>query len=119
FLGRNIDFVVFDALTPDAIRVILGRQLDGLEDAAEMQGYRFVWDPAIVDHLVSQWQPRFGVRHLTAILRHRILEQLAIADVQGELTGVEEIRLELAEGSEVGSLPTRRVDDKEMVISLA
>ncbi|MCJ7725454.1 MAG: AAA family ATPase, partial [Acidimicrobiia bacterium] len=38
FLGRNIDFVVFDALTPDAIRVILGRQLDGLEDAAEMQG---------------------------------------------------------------------------------
>jgi len=119
FLGRNIDFVVFDALTPEAIRIILGRQLDGLDEAAEMQGFEFTWDPGIVDHLVEQWQPRFGVRHLTAILRHRIREQLAIADVQGELGDVESIRLELAVGEGVGSLPTRRRDGSTMVIELA
>ena len=59
------------------------------------------------------------MRHLTAILRHRILEQLAIADVQGEMAGIEEIRLVLAEGGEVGALPTRRIDGGVMVISLA
>ncbi|MCB2222722.1 MAG: AAA family ATPase [Actinobacteria bacterium] len=119
FLGRNIDFVVFEALDQDDIRVILERQLDGLEGAAELQGYTLTWDPAIVDHLVDQWQPRFGVRHLTSILRHRILEQLAIADVQGELQGIEEVRLELAEGEEVGALPTRRIDGTAMVIALS
>ncbi len=119
FLGRNIDFIVFDALTPKAIEIILLRQLAALEDTAEMQGYDFNWDPLIVEHLVSQWQPRFGVRHLTAILRHRILEQLAIADVQGELREIESIHLELAKDDAVGALPTRHVDGATMIISLA
>jgi ATP-dependent Clp protease ATP-binding subunit ClpA len=119
FLGRNIDFIVFDALTKDSIEIILQRQLDALEGTAELQGYDFSWDPAIVKHLVDQWQPRFGVRHLTAILKNRILEQLAIADVQGELVGIKEIHLELAEHGEVGSLPTRSIDGTTMSVSLA
>ena len=119
FLGRNIEFIVFDALTKDSIEIILRRQLDALEGTAEIQGYDFSWDPAIVKHLVDQWQPRFGVRHLTAILKNRILEQLAIADVQGELVDIEEIRLELAEDGEVGSLPTRSIEGTTMAISIA
>lgn len=43
----------------------------------------------------------------------------AIADVQGELREIEAIRLELAKDEDVGSLPTRHVDDTAMVISLA
>jgi len=82
FLGRNIDFVVFDSLDEESIRTILERQLAALDETAEMQGYDLEWDPVIVEHLVGQWQPRFGVRNLTSILRHRIVEQLAIADVQ-------------------------------------
>jgi ATP-dependent Clp protease ATP-binding subunit ClpA len=116
FLGRNIDFVVFEALGPEAIRVILERQLASLDQDAEWQGYEFEWDPAIVEHLVSQWQPRFGVRHLTTILRHRILEQLAIADAQGELAGVTAIRLAIAEDAAVGALGGRRRDDEVMTI---
>ncbi len=119
FLGRNIDFVVFDSLDEESIRTILERQLAALDETAELQGYDLEWDPVIVEHLVGKWQPRFGVRNLTSILRHRIVEQLAIADVQGELRGIETIRLELAEGEEVGSLATRRVDGTTMVISLA
>jgi ATP-dependent Clp protease ATP-binding subunit ClpA len=119
FLGRNIDFIVFRALDKDGIRVVLQRQLDGLQETAELQGYVFEWDPAIVDHLVAQWQPRFGVRHLTAILKHRILEQLAVADAQGELHEITTIRLEMAEGEEVGALPTRRRDGDAMVISIS
>jgi len=119
FLGRNIDFIVFDSLSEEAIRIILERQLEAIDETAEMQGYDLEWDEAIVEHLVGKWQPRFGVRTLTSILRHRIVEQLAIADVQGEMRGIEMVRLELAEGEEVGSLATRRIDGTTMVISLA
>ncbi|MFH1330150.1 MAG: AAA family ATPase [Actinomycetota bacterium] len=116
FLGRNIDFMLFEALGPDAIREVLERQLANLDQTADLQGYEFEWDPATVDHLVSQWQPRFGVRHLTTILRHRILEQLAIADVQGELAGVATIRLALDEQQEIGALGGRRRDGDVMTI---
>jgi len=116
FLGRNIDFVVFKALNEDAIRVILQRMLDGLDQDAEMLGYEFEWDPSIVEHLVSQWQPRFGVRHLTTILRHRIIEQLQIADAQGELAGVTTIRLVIAQDAEIGALASRQRDGDVMTV---
>ncbi len=116
FLGRNIDFIVFKPLDQDAIRVILERMLNGLDQDAEMLGYEFEWDPAIVEHLVSQWQPRFGVRHLTTILRHRIIEQLQIADAQGELAGVTTICLAIAPDAEVGALGGRQRDGEVMTV---
>jgi ATP-dependent Clp protease ATP-binding subunit ClpA len=116
FLGRGIDVVIFQALDRDAIRMVLERQLAGLDEAAELRGYQFEWDAAVVEHLVSQWQPRFGARHLATILRHRIVEQLAIADVQGELAGVATIRLALDEKQEVGALGGRRREGDTMVV---
>jgi ATP-dependent Clp protease ATP-binding subunit ClpA len=95
FLGRISHFFVFQGLRPEAVRVILQAQLGGLSGIAAERGYRLEWDDAVVDHLVSRWQPRFGVRHLVVILRNRVVEQLSVADAQGELKGVQTIRLEL------------------------
>ena len=61
--------------------------------------------PAVERHLASSWQSQFGVRHLATILRNRIVEQLAVADAQGELKGVEEIRLELLPEDRAASAP--------------
>jgi ATP-dependent Clp protease ATP-binding subunit ClpA len=119
FLGRNIDFVVFKALGRDAIRQVMERQLAALAQTAELQGYRFEHDDAIIEHLVRQWQPRFGVRHLTSILRNRIVEQLAIGEVQGELVGVTTIRLAIDDTGNVGELASRRRDGATMTISIA
>jgi ATP-dependent Clp protease ATP-binding subunit ClpA len=119
FLGRNIDFVIFKALGRDAIREVLERQLTSLSESAELQGYHFEHDPTVVEHLVGQWQPRFGVRHLTGILRNRIVEQLAIAEVQGELAEVTTIRLVIDETGGIGDLATRRRDGDTMTIAIA
>jgi len=97
FLGRIDDFFVFRALDAPAIRIVIERQLKALGRTATERGYDLVWDPALVEHLSEVWQPRFGVRHLTTILRHRIVEQLSVADAQGELRGVQRIRLEAFE----------------------
>ena len=93
FLGRITHLFMFQGLTPPSVRKILVTQLEKLQDTAEVRGYRLEWDDAVVDHLVGQWQPRFGVRHLLAILRNRIVEILSVADAQGELRGVRVIRL--------------------------
>jgi len=101
FLGRISHYFIFGGLSPDAVTAILETQLEKLQDTAELRGYELEWGQGVVGHLVSQWQPRFGVRHLLAILRNRIVEQLSVADAQGELDGVGRIRLTVAdEGKE-------------------
>jgi ATP-dependent Clp protease ATP-binding subunit ClpA len=119
FLGRNIDFVVFHALDRSSIRKILERQIEKIDAEAELQGYDIEAPAEVLDHLADQWQPRFGVRHLTTILRHRILEQLSIAQVQGELEDVSIIRLAIMEDADVGSLGGRRVEDGTLTILLS
>lgn len=94
FLGRHLRFFRFGALDADALEVIIERQLAGLRQSAQLRGYEFDWAPDLVEYLSAQWQPRFGVRHLTTILRHRIEEQLSVGEAQGELRGVTRIHLE-------------------------
>jgi ATP-dependent Clp protease ATP-binding subunit ClpA len=93
FLGRIRHTVVFRALDRAAIRLVIESQLAGLRESADVRGYVLEWDPALVEHLASEWQPRFGVRHLTLILRNRVVEQLSVLQAQNELQGVKHIRL--------------------------
>jgi ATP-dependent Clp protease ATP-binding subunit ClpA len=125
FLGRVGHFFVFKGLDTDSIRVVIETQLGRLRETAEVRGYELEWQAEIVEHLASQWQPRFGVRHLVAILRNRIVEQLSVADAQGELSQVKKIRLEtLAAGKgdadrDLTGLATRERRDGTMVIKVA
>ncbi|MFO7586776.1 MAG: AAA family ATPase, partial [Gemmatimonadota bacterium] len=122
FFGRHLRYFGFQGLSPEGARIILERQLEGLREQAAGRGYELGWDPALVEHLARQWQPRFGVRHLTTILRHRIDEHLSIADAQGELRGVRRIRLEPMQGAahaaHVG-VATRERREETLVIKLA
>ena len=125
FLGRVGHFFVFNGLAADSIRVVIETQLGRLRETAEVRGYELEWQAEIVEHLASQWQPRFGVRHLVAILRNRIVEQLSVADAQGELSQVKKIRLEtLAAGKgdagrDLTGLAARERRDDTMVIRVA
>lgn len=105
FLGRIGHYICFQALDPGIVGAIVVKQLERLRMAAELRGCRLEWSPAVERHLASSWQSQFGVRHLATILRNRIVEQLAVADAQGELKGVEEIRLELLPEDRAASAP--------------
>ncbi|MGD2067609.1 MAG: AAA family ATPase [Gemmatimonadota bacterium] len=122
FFGRHIRFFEFQGLDAAAARVIMEKQLQGLREVADERGYELGWDPEILDYLSLQWQPRFGVRHLTTILRHRIDEHLAIADAQGELRGVTRILLEPmgeAPSPEHAGIATRERRNQTLIIKLA
>jgi ATP-dependent Clp protease ATP-binding subunit ClpA len=93
FFGRQIDFIVFDAMEREDVEVVLRRQLGELQDEAGLRGYTLSCDEGVVDHLLDEWTPRFGGRWAYNILRTRIVEQLALADAQGELNGVTKIHV--------------------------
>ncbi len=118
FLGRNIDYIVFEAMERDDVRVVLQRQLESLDRTAELRGYDLEWDDEVFEHLLSEWRPHFGARHLFTILRNRIVEQLAIAEVQGELRDIKRIRLTKRPPGEgrVGDLGTRVTEGDTMTI---
>jgi ATP-dependent Clp protease ATP-binding subunit ClpA len=93
FLARLHHIFVFHALDREATRSIVQAQLVSLAKLVSERGYKLQWSHELVEHLLSQWQAAFGVRHLTSILRNRIIEQLSLAQAQGGLSGVELIEL--------------------------
>jgi ATP-dependent Clp protease ATP-binding subunit ClpA len=95
FMGRVDRFFQFQSLDAAAMRVVIGRQLDGIRKSAEERGFTFACQPDVIEHLASAWEPRFGVRHLQSILRQRVIEQLGLAEAAGELSGVKSIALDV------------------------
>ena len=93
FFGRQIDFIVFEAMERKDVEVVLASQLATLKDSAELRGYDLSWDPDVGRHLLDEWTPRFGTRWVYNILRNRIVEQLALADAQGVLKGIAKIHI--------------------------
>jgi len=125
FLGRIGSFVVFRGLEGNAIRTIIATQLEDLRNTADVKGYHLEWDPQLIEHLAGEWQPRFGIRHLNTILRHRVIEQLSLAQAQNEMKGIATIHLAILNsnalvdaGLHVG-LAKRRRDRDRLIIELA
>lgn len=125
FLGRISHWFNFQGLQVDSIEKIIKIQLDRLRQKAHEMRYELAWDADIVSYLSSQWQPRFGVRHLTTILRNRIEEQLSVADAQGELKGVKKIYLEVLdtidedEARRFAGVAERELQGDTLIINLA
>jgi len=94
FLARLRHVFRFRPLDAATIRHVLAAQLEQLRSSVAERGLELTWSDALLDHLAAQWQPRFGARHLTGILRNRVFEVLGVADAQGQLAGLAKIRLE-------------------------
>ena len=87
FLGRIQHVVLFQALTDEHIREIIGRQLGSLRDMATARGKQLSWTEAAVARLASRWksQPHLGARYLGTLVRVQILDPLNVAAASGEL----------------------------------
>lgn len=125
FLGRITRYILFKGLNRPSIQTIIEKQLNALREGAEIKGLELIWGEDVTTHLAAEWQPRFGVRFATTILRHRIGEQLDLAEAQGELKGVKQIRLEVMQLHEPASdlaltgFAARRLEGGILVISIA
>ncbi|MCJ7628157.1 MAG: AAA family ATPase, partial [Longimicrobiales bacterium] len=125
FLGRIGHFFDFHGLDADSAREILRIQLEGFAETAAEKGYALEWSEEVLDHLVSGWEPGLGARDVGGILRNRVVEQVVLADVRGEMDGVKTIRLEVLKADsfegpgELTGLARRAHHIDTLVISLA
>jgi ATP-dependent Clp protease ATP-binding subunit ClpA len=124
FLGRMTHVVEFRQLDGDSIRTILERLLQSLRQASETRGLALTWSPSLVAYLAERWQPRFGVRFAAGMLRHRIGEQLDVAEAQGELRGIRSIHLDLIEDAASGNeapagLAKRERSEDRLILRIA
>ncbi len=120
FLGRLSHVFLFKGLTHDVIEQIVDQQLQRLSELAELRGKRMTWENDVAQHLAQRWQPRFGVRFLTAILRNRIVEQLGMAEAAGQLEKVKNIRLRSSHVQpEAAGVATRTVEGDTLYINIA
>lgn len=114
FFGRLSHLFLFQSLHLDDVRGIITRKLTGLQETAELRGLCLRWNDEVIERLARLWQPRYGVRHLSTILRNRLIEHLNLADAQGELRDVGEIQLEVADASAGGSGGTVSADRRSV-----
>jgi ATP-dependent Clp protease ATP-binding subunit ClpA len=109
FLARLHHLFLFRGLTPEAISVIVERELDKLRLTVSDKGLALEWDEEVLRLLVCAWDQQLGVRHIQGVLRVAVLDQLSIAHFQGELEGVRVIRLRA--GGPAGKVSRRRDGD--------
>jgi ATP-dependent Clp protease ATP-binding subunit ClpA len=118
FLGRIRSRFIFRGISGAALRQLISRHLEELRSIAKTKGFDFCWQPAVVEHVAARWEPQFGVRHLTGILRYPVTEQLSAAEAQGELQGVKRIELNCPEKREAGSGSARERQGDTLIIKL-
>ncbi len=94
FLARVGHVFLFQGLQTETVKVIVTQQLAKFRAEAQRRQLNFTWEEELIDYLVTQWQPRFGIRYLLTTLRHRLGEQLGVAEAQGELKGMTTIHLQ-------------------------
>jgi len=125
FLGRITHFFDFGGLDADAAREILRIQLEAFAETAAEKGHPLEWSEDVLSHLVSGWEPGLGARDVGGLLRNRVVEQVVLADVKGEMDEVKTIRLEVLEArspdgsGELAGLARRTRHKDTLVISLA
>jgi ATP-dependent Clp protease ATP-binding subunit ClpA len=117
FIARVTHTFVFRSMTRAAIRSVL--QMQRLKALAAARGFELTWDEDLLAHLIEQWQPRFGVRYLTAVLNNRVTEQLSLAEAHGKLRGVGRIHLRLATAGKGPGNAERRREGDALSIHLA
>lgn len=94
FLARLSHVFLFQGLDPETVKVIVTKHLAKFQEEANRRQLTFTWEEELVDYLARQWQPRFGIRYLLTTLRHRLGEQLGVAEAQGELKSLTTIHLQ-------------------------
>ncbi len=87
FLNRVDEIVVFKPLTKEELTTIVGLQLQLVKKRLAERGVTINWDKKSVDYLIQfGYDPVYGARPLKRLIQSKILDNLALAIIQNELT---------------------------------
>ena len=78
FLNRIDDTIIFDILTPEAIREIVGIQVGQVVKRLKEKGIELVLNPSVYEYLSKEgYNPQYGARPLKRLIQNMILTPVA------------------------------------------
>jgi ATP-dependent Clp protease ATP-binding subunit ClpA len=115
FLGRIDRTFVFAPLGKDAIREVFMLRLADIRAELARRGLVLDVLPGLEDHVVSDWSPRFGARHVTHRFERELSDQLNLAESEKQLTNIRRVRLAVS----TGHGKRRTMDGETLVIEIS
>lgn len=118
FLNRIDDIVIFDPMTPQSVKRIVGLELARLIERAGDSGYRISATPAAREKLADMgYDPRYGVRSLKRVIMEHVEEPLAQLIVNEEIVAGDCVIIGVSCGSVVLK-PKRRNHNSRMQLEV-
>lgn len=78
FLNRLDEIIVFDILSPEAIRNIVNIQMDLVKKRLAVKSIALDVTPAVLEHLAKEgYDPHYGARPLKRVIQNKILNPIA------------------------------------------
>jgi ATP-dependent Clp protease ATP-binding subunit ClpA len=115
FLGRIDRTFVFAPLGQNAIREVFMLRLADIKAELARRGFSLEVPPGLEDHVVSDWSPRFGARHVTHRFERELSDQLNLAESEKQLTNIRRVRLTVSPGRG----KRRTIDGDALVIEIS
>ena len=115
FLGRIDRTFVFAPLGRDAIREVFMLRLADIKVELARRGLELDVPPGLEEHVVSDWSPRFGARHVTHRFERELSDQLNLAESEKQLTNIRRVRLAVSSGQG----KRRTIDGDALVIEIS
>jgi ATP-dependent Clp protease ATP-binding subunit ClpA len=115
FLGRIDRTFVFAPLGQDAIREVFMLRLADIKAELARRGLELEVPPGLEDHVVGDWSPRFGARHVTHRFERELSDQLNLAESEKQLSNIRRVRLAVSSGQGKG----RTIDGDALVIEIS
>ena len=108
-LNRIDEVLVFEALTPEALRTIVRLELRKVEDRLRDRGLTIQADEAAIDLLVREgYDPVYGARPLRRTIERRVQNPLAQALLRGAFHSGDVVHLRPGTGKDDGALLLER-----------
>ncbi len=99
FLNRIDERIVFDPLSPEHLRAIVGLQLAARKRLLEAQQLSLEVDPEVEDHLArTGYDPQYGARPLKRAIQSGLVDPLALQVLEGRFPPGTAIRARLVDG---------------------
>ena len=78
FLNRIDDIIIFDILTPESVKAIVGIQVGDVVKRLAEKGIELVLQPEVLEHLAREgYSPQYGARPLRRLIQSKILTPVA------------------------------------------
>ena len=78
FLNRLDDIIVFDILSPEAIRKIVDIQIGIVQERLSAKDIKLEFTPAVIEYLAKEgYNPQYGARPLKRLIQNKILTPIA------------------------------------------